>query len=178
MTSSFAKSKSAFCLLQNSNSLHLLLHLHAFHYIYLQILHLFTWCLSLLRSDCNHAGGLLQASASITILLISYTSECSLVMPALISFKSSEFPSVLGWLSVGQGSVSHSGSRHETNSFCPAVFYWNIRRLPLFMLRDNVLLLEVGGWKSSQIVCQAQPRTAVPFAVCCFDFLTSLVSAF
>lgn len=54
MTDSFAKSKSAFCLLQNSNSLHLLLHLHEFHYIYLQILYLFTWCLSLLRSGCNH----------------------------------------------------------------------------------------------------------------------------
>lgn len=54
MTDSFAKSKSAFCLLQNSNSLHLLLYLHEFPYIYLQILYLFTWCLSLLRSGCNH----------------------------------------------------------------------------------------------------------------------------
>lgn len=145
MTPSFAKSRSAFCLLQNLNSLHLRLHLHAFHYIYLQILYLFTWCLSLLRSDCNHAGGLLQASASITILLIIYTSKCSLVMPALISFKNSEFPSVLGWLSMGQGSVSHSGSRHESNSFCPAVLYCNIRHLPQFRLRENILLLEVGG---------------------------------
>lgn len=102
MTPSFAKSESIFCLLQNSNSLHLLLHLHAFNYIYLQILYLFTWCLSLLRSDCSHAGGLLQASASITILLIRYTSKFSLVMSTLISFKSGEFPSVLGWLSVGQ----------------------------------------------------------------------------
>lgn len=49
MTPSFAKSKSGFCLLQNSNSLSLLLHLHAFHYIYLQSLYLFTWCLSSLR---------------------------------------------------------------------------------------------------------------------------------
>lgn len=166
----FAKSKSVFCLLQNLNSLHL----HAFHYTYLQILYLFTWCLSLLRSECNHAGGLLQASTSITILI----SKCFLVMPALISFKSSEFSSVLGWLSVGQGSVSHSSSRHESNSFCPAVFYCNIRHLPQFRLRENILLLEVGVWKSGQIVCWAQPRTAVPFATCCFNFLASLVSAF
>lgn len=147
MISSFVKSKSAFCLLQNSNSLHLLLHLHAFHYIYLQILYLFTWCLSSLRSDCNHTGGLLQASAFVTILLISCTSKCSLVMPALISFKSSEFLSGLGWLSVGQGSVSHSGSRRESTSSCPAVFYYDTRHLPLFRLRENVanLLLAVGG---------------------------------
>jgi len=58
MTPSSAKSMSVFCLLQNLNLLHLLLHLHAFHYIYLQILYLFTWCPSLLRSDCNHAEGL------------------------------------------------------------------------------------------------------------------------
>lgn len=81
MTPFFAKSKSVFCLLQNSNSLHLLLHLHAFHYIYLQILCLFTWCLSFLRSDCNHAGSLLQASASIAILLTSYTSALWLCLP-------------------------------------------------------------------------------------------------
>lgn len=175
MTPSFAKSNSGFCLLQNLNSLHLLLHLHAFHYIYLQIPYLFTWCLSLLRSDCNHTGGLLQASASIAILLSSYTNKCSLVIPALISFKSSKFPSVLGWLGVGQGSVSHGSSRHESDSFCPAVFYCNIRHLPHFRLRESVLLLEVGGWKSGQIVCQGHPRTAVPFAICCFNFLTSLV---
>lgn len=95
----------------------------------------------MLRSDCNRAGGLLQASASITVLLIIYTSKCSLVMPALISFKNSEFPSGLGWLSTGQGSVSHSGSRHESNSFCPAVFYCNVKHLPQFRLRENILLL-------------------------------------
>lgn len=145
MTPSFAKSESVFCLLQNLNSLHLLLHLHAFNYIYLQILYLFTCCLSLLRSGCNHTRGLLQASASITILLIRYTNKCSLVMSTLISFKSSEFPSVLGWLSMEQGLVSHSSSRHESNSSCPAVLYCNTRHLPRFRLRENVLLLEVGG---------------------------------
>lgn len=136
MTPSFPKSEFVFCLLQNSNSLHLIPHLHAFHYIYLQILYLFTWCPSFLRSDCNHAGGLLQASAFIAISLISYMSKHARVMPALISFKNSEFLPLLGWLSVGQGLVSHSSSRHKSNSFYSAVFYCNIRHLPQFRLRD------------------------------------------
>lgn len=69
MTDSFAKSKSAFCLLQNSNSLHLLLHLHEFHYIYLQILCLFTWYLSLLRSGCNHV----EVSDRLLLLSLYYS---------------------------------------------------------------------------------------------------------
>lgn len=168
MTDSFAKSKSAFCLLQNSNLLHLLLHLHEFHYIYLQILCLFTWCLSLLRSGCNHV----EVSdrpllLSLYFLLISYTSKGSLVMPALISFRSSEFTCVSGRFSVGLGLVSHSACTCKSSSSYPAAFY-----LSQFRLKENVLLLEVRG--GSQVRLQGTAKDSNVF----FWLLLQLVNKF
>lgn len=66
-------------------------------------------------------------------------------MPALIFFKSSEFPSVSGCFSVGQGLVSHSASRCKSSSSYPAAFYCGIKHLSQFRLKENVLLLEVRG---------------------------------
>lgn len=65
-------------------------------------------------------------------------------MPALIFFKSSEFPSVSGCFSVGQGLVSHSASRCKSSTSYPA-FYCGIKHVSQFRLKENVLLLEVRG---------------------------------
>lgn len=88
-----AKGKSVFCLRLNSYSLHLLLHLHAFHYIYLQIPYLFTWFLCKMRSDYRHTRSLSQASAPITRPLHG---QCSLVACLTdVSFKGRAFPCAL-----------------------------------------------------------------------------------
>lgn len=101
----FAKGKSLFCLLLNSYSLHL----HAFHYIYLQIQYLFTWCLSVLRSDCNHAQ---EVSYRPLLPPLHYSLVTQVVFPGCVCHTDISFESSVSvCFRIGQGGTGLSVSQ-------------------------------------------------------------------